>query len=508
MKKFAFCFLITLLAICGVVSVKAASCADVYINGKYLDCENGAYIENGRTMVPARSIFECLGATVSWNGESRCVTAEKDGILVRMWIGNSTLVVDGSVQLMDTMPVIVNNLTYVPARAVSQALSANVTWVPKLYAVNITSDGNDTLASYPAVVLPNLSTFDAECVLRDDGSVCFSVTVADARDFGVPESIIELVKKYESTMTDIGWQKNAVVDTEALFETEFTSNTLSYCPYKVTFFIKDSGDGKYLVFVSATDYITVYNTDSGEIRSITDAEFVTLPEYIGSAWKKSLGKRVTLYGTYNNEVQVFDYETHPLRLDGYTEYEKTVTMYSPEGNMLVVKLQQISEFLSAGYVMYKDVKMYSPDGRTEYVGADRILGYIEGGWSVSPFYVLLYAADGSIVTAERHVAEEYLSGGWSTVPYVIMYRMSETIYVQSDKVMIYEQAGWSLIPPSAEGEEESGALVLDDNSTVYITPSGKKYHVSQKCAGSGAIPKILREVKSVYGSCKTCTDNK
>lgn len=506
MKKFIFCLLSAFCVMFAAFGVKAASDVDIYINGRYLDCENGAYIENGRTMVPARSIFESLGATVSWNGESRCVTAEKNGMRIRMWIGNKTLFADGKIQLMDTAPVIVNNLTYVPARAVSQALSANVTWVPKLYAVNITSDGNDTLSSYPAVLFPKLSSYGAECVSCDDSSVCFAVNAEDTENMGIPGSIVELVSEYERAMGDIGWQKNAVIDTDALFETEFVANTLSYCPYKVTFFVDKTENGSYMVFVSVTDYITVYNTDSGEIRSITDAEFVTLSEYSGGSWKKSLGNRVKLYGTDNSAVSVFDYEVHSLMLLGYTEYEKTVTMYSAAGTSAAVKLQYISEFLSAGYNRYTDVKMYSPDGRTEYIGVDRITEYIDNGWSISPFYVVLYASYGRVITTERHMTDEYLSAGWSTEPYVIMYRMEDTIYVASDKVHIYEQAGWSLMPVYADNNENTDNIILNDGSTVYITPNGKKYHISRKCAGSGAISKFLHEVRDTYDPCRICTD--
>lgn len=44
----------------------------------------------------------------------------------------------------------------------------------------------------------------------------------------------------------------------------------------------------------------------------------------------------------------------------------------------------------------------------------------------------------------------------------------------------------------------------DDNKTVYVTPSGKKYHLSAKCAGENAIEKKLSEVKSTHAPCKTC----
>ena len=43
-----------------------------------------------------------------------------------------------------------------------------------------------------------------------------------------------------------------------------------------------------------------------------------------------------------------------------------------------------------------------------------------------------------------------------------------------------------------------------DESVVYITPSGKKFHVLASCAGVNAIEKPLSEVKATHDPCKTC----
>lgn len=40
--------------------------------------------------------------------------------------------------------------------------------------------------------------------------------------------------------------------------------------------------------------------------------------------------------------------------------------------------------------------------------------------------------------------------------------------------------------------------------TVYITPTGKKYHYSKDCAGKNAMKRDLSEVSNVYDPCKKC----
>lgn len=39
---------------------------------------------------------------------------------------------------------------------------------------------------------------------------------------------------------------------------------------------------------------------------------------------------------------------------------------------------------------------------------------------------------------------------------------------------------------------------------VYVTPTGKKYHLEKNCAGVNAIPKSKAEVESQYTPCKKC----
>lgn len=40
--------------------------------------------------------------------------------------------------------------------------------------------------------------------------------------------------------------------------------------------------------------------------------------------------------------------------------------------------------------------------------------------------------------------------------------------------------------------------------TVYITPTGKKYHYSKSCAGKNAMERDLNDVQGIYGPCKKC----
>ena len=62
----------------------------VYIDGTLLQLEVAPLLEDGRTFLPMRAIFEALGADVQWNGATQTVTAKKGTMTLTMQIGSST----------------------------------------------------------------------------------------------------------------------------------------------------------------------------------------------------------------------------------------------------------------------------------------------------------------------------------------------------------------------------------------------------------------------------------
>ena len=107
----------------------------VTVNGKSLTFDQPPIIENGRTLVPFRAIFEALGASVDYDeytddegGRTQTVTAQKGMKYVYLEIGATEIFVNGECQTIDVPAKIVNDRTLVPARAVSEALGAAVDW--------------------------------------------------------------------------------------------------------------------------------------------------------------------------------------------------------------------------------------------------------------------------------------------------------------------------------------------------------------------------------------------
>lgn len=95
-------------------------------------------LENDRTLVPMRVIFEALGAQVEWDGETQTVTATKDGKTMRLQIDKNELYVGDEMVRLDTPPRLIEGNTLVPLRAVSESFGATVLWDDDTRLITIT----------------------------------------------------------------------------------------------------------------------------------------------------------------------------------------------------------------------------------------------------------------------------------------------------------------------------------------------------------------------------------
>jgi hypothetical protein len=88
-----------------------------------------AIVKNGVILVPLRSMFEQMGATVTYDNASKTVTAQKTGASVQVTLGKSEAVINGESRPLDVPPEIYKGVLVVPVRVMSEALGAYVQWV-------------------------------------------------------------------------------------------------------------------------------------------------------------------------------------------------------------------------------------------------------------------------------------------------------------------------------------------------------------------------------------------
>lgn len=100
----------------------------VKLNDKYLSFDVDPIIENGRTLVPMRAIFEYLGSKVDWYPETQTVIGYRDNMFIKLQIGNKTVYKNGKGYKIEAAPIIKDGRTLVPIRFISQSFGLVVDW--------------------------------------------------------------------------------------------------------------------------------------------------------------------------------------------------------------------------------------------------------------------------------------------------------------------------------------------------------------------------------------------
>lgn len=111
----------------------------VRINGAYQTYEQPPVLQNNRTLLPLRGIFEALGAEVTWHAATSSVTAVRGSQTVELTLGSTTAKVNGQPVELEVAPQLINSRTMVPARFVSESLGAQVGWESDTRTVVITT---------------------------------------------------------------------------------------------------------------------------------------------------------------------------------------------------------------------------------------------------------------------------------------------------------------------------------------------------------------------------------
>ena len=114
----------------------AASDVKIKVNGELLS-DAQAVLKDGSTLLPVRSVSTALGGEVVWDNATKTASIDKDGTLVTIAIGEKAISVNGTKQSISTPAQIISGRTYVPLRALGEALECDITWVNETKTVEI-----------------------------------------------------------------------------------------------------------------------------------------------------------------------------------------------------------------------------------------------------------------------------------------------------------------------------------------------------------------------------------
>ena len=115
----------------------------VMLNGQAMDFDVAPIIQNDRVLVPMRAIFEELHCSVDYtdiDGRQIITAKLNENNSIGLVIGSDEMQIHNQKIKLDTAPIIVNDRTLVPLRAVSEAFDYDVNWDEDTKTVTISKE--------------------------------------------------------------------------------------------------------------------------------------------------------------------------------------------------------------------------------------------------------------------------------------------------------------------------------------------------------------------------------
>ncbi len=144
-KSFTAITLSTTLVLSSTIYIEAESKKDnitLYVNGTDVKGTEQPIIIDGVTYLPIRAMGEALGVDVAYDSKTQKVTLKGEETVV-FTVGENTYTVDGEGFTTNAKPFVKLGRTYVPVKAVSEAFGADVAWDGKTKSVFVYKDFDD-----------------------------------------------------------------------------------------------------------------------------------------------------------------------------------------------------------------------------------------------------------------------------------------------------------------------------------------------------------------------------
>ena len=110
----------------GDVVVMSIGSHEIIVNDAKATIDAAPIVQNDRTFVPFRALAEAFGAEVAYDEATQAVTAKLNGVEVVMTIGSATYTVNGAEKTADVAPFINGSRTMVPVRFAAEAFGIKV----------------------------------------------------------------------------------------------------------------------------------------------------------------------------------------------------------------------------------------------------------------------------------------------------------------------------------------------------------------------------------------------
>ena len=148
MKKTLLFTVAAMILCCFSINANAED-VKLKVNGEIIATDTAPEIINDRVMVPVRAVAEALRSDVAWDGGNKVVSVFDGSELSFMWINKDGAFKTDGLSLtgtykMDVTPIIKNDRTLVPIRAISELFGATVDWIGEEKTVTVDYEVKET----------------------------------------------------------------------------------------------------------------------------------------------------------------------------------------------------------------------------------------------------------------------------------------------------------------------------------------------------------------------------
>ena len=143
------------------------------VNGTEQEIDEGngttPVIVNERTLVPIRAIIEAMGGTVGWEAETKTATLNYGKDKIDLVIDSKTAYLNDEPNELDTAPAIINDRTMLPIRFIAESFKFDVKWDGDTQTITITkAEEPDAVSSATAVVEEPTATEEPQATAEPD----------------------------------------------------------------------------------------------------------------------------------------------------------------------------------------------------------------------------------------------------------------------------------------------------------------------------------------------------
>ncbi len=255
----------------GIVGFAAEKGVTVNLNGEEMKFETAPFIEDGRTLVPFRTIFEALDCAVSYRkiGDEQIVSAQRGTENIQLTIGKNSIFADGGEINLDVAPKVVNDRTFVPLRAVSESLDCEVEWLGDI----------NTVCIYKKYGQYDITSGHIEKTIKNDDGIDLmyisAVYPIINDDNGFASEINKFYKEKAESFAAEAEKEYAEGANEILKE----KGTDEYMPMDFCLSFEVNTNRKNLLSITTIDYRNTLGAHPNEVHESKTYDMTTAKEY-------------------------------------------------------------------------------------------------------------------------------------------------------------------------------------------------------------------------------------